>query len=151
MAGFRLFLVDDDDDDFLIIRQAFEELGQAYELTHVRDGKQLLDRLRSLSADGKTLPDLILMDINMPKLNGLETLAAIRSDKTYVKLPVFMYSTSVNADDRQKCMQLGASAFFTKAYSYKKLLSFASEIDAFLKNNDRQVSVMFGKKNSTKT
>ncbi len=132
MAGFRLLLADDDEDDFFIIRQAFEELGRPYTLQHVRDGKELLDYLSTNVEGGRQIPDLIILDINMPRVNGFQALEMIRKSETYAEVPVFIYSTSVTSEDKQKCMMLGANAFFTKAYTYKKVLAFAADIDSFL-------------------
>lgn len=132
MAGFRLLLADDDEDDFFIMRQAFEELGRPYELQHVRNGKELLDYLSVSSGSGARIPDLILLDINMPLVNGFQALEIIRSTDTYAQVPVFIYSTSVDSGEKEKCMTLGANAFFTKAYTYKKVLAFVADIDLFL-------------------
>jgi CheY-like chemotaxis protein len=127
MAGFRLLLADDDEDDFFIISQAFEEFGRPYELQYVRNGKELLDRLNVIQ-----VPDLIVLDINMPLVNGYEALEQIRSTSAYASVPVFVYSTSEDNGEKHKCMMLGANAFFTKAYTYKKVQSFVTDIDLFL-------------------
>lgn len=132
MTSFRLLLADDDEDDFFIISQAFEELGRPYDLQHVRDGKELLDYLSATSEAGRQIPDLILLDINMPLVNGFQALEMIRNTSAYAQVPVFIYSTSVDTEEIQKCMRLGANAFFTKAYTYKKVLAFVADIDLFL-------------------
>jgi len=132
MAGFRLLLADDDEDDFFIIRQAFEELGRPYDLQHVRDGKELLDYLSANSGAGRQIPDLILLDINMPLINGFQALEIIRKTEAYAQVPVFIYTTSIDHEEKRRCMELGANAFFTKAYTYKKVLAFVADIDLFL-------------------
>lgn len=133
MAGFRLLLADDDEDDFIIISQAFEELGRPYDLHHVRNGKELLDYLYTIPGSGTQVPDLILLDINMPLINGFQALEKIRDPGgACAQVPVFIYSTSMDSEEKQKCMMLGANAFFTKAYTYKKVLSFVTDIDQFL-------------------
>ncbi len=130
MVGFRLVMADDDDDDFFIIRQAFEELGLLYDLKHVRNGKELMDYL---SGPGLQMPDLVLLDINMPLVNGFQALEMMRNTTACAQVPVFIYSTSVDSEDKQRCIGLGANAFFTKAYTYKKVLAFVADIDLFLK------------------
>lgn len=132
MPCFKLLLADDDEDDFFIIRQAFEEFGRPYDLVHIKDGKQLLEHLSVISKSGQQLPDLVLLDVNMPEMDGVQALEHIRSDVSYSGMPVFMYSTSASDDERQTCIRLGANGFFTKAYSYRKILAFVSDIDAYL-------------------
>jgi CheY-like chemotaxis protein len=132
MAGFRLLLADDDEDDFFIISQALEELERSYSLEYVRNGKELLDRLHLQEKSGQPAPDLILLDINMPLVNGFEALEQIRNTGAYAQMPIVMYSTSSSGEERDRCMMLGANAFFTKAYSFKKVQSFVTDIDQYL-------------------
>lgn len=132
MSGFRLLLADDDEDDFFIIRQAYEELGQPYDLHYVKNGKELMDYLSANAEAGRQIPDLIILDINMPLVNGFQALEMIRNKSAYAQVPVFIYSTSVDDAEKQKCMRLGANAFFTKAYTYKKVLAFVADINSYL-------------------
>ncbi len=87
----RILLAEDDEDDFLLFRDALSDFEQPLHLTWVKDGEELMRTLREKAIAG---PDMIFLDINMPRKNGFECLAEIRKDKYLGHLPVIIFSTS---------------------------------------------------------
>ena len=126
-AGFMLpttptvWVVDDDEDDRLFIQSAFEDTEKPVTVLTLNDGDQLLPML----ADCEELPRLILLDINMGRQNGFETLAQLRNATTFAHLPVVMMTTSSSQSDCQRSLALGANQFLTKPTTYKQLVSLA--------------------------
>jgi CheY-like chemotaxis protein len=96
MKKFRIIVADDDQDDFNTIREAFQAVSRNYELEYLWNGKLLLDQLNLTAKEQQDLPHLILLDINMPKMDGIEALGKIKADPALCKIPVLMYSTSKN-------------------------------------------------------
>ncbi|RYC69499.1 MULTISPECIES: response regulator [Spirosoma] len=105
-----VFIVDDDEDDLFIIQQVFSQYSPECQLKPLTSGMALLDAL----AEAPALPNLILLDLNMPQMSGLETLAHLRQHKTYATIPVVVLTTSDHARDKQQAAQLKASGFITK-------------------------------------
>lgn len=114
-----VWVVDDDEDDRLFISSAFEDTERPISVITLTDGDQLLPRLASCVQ----LPQLILLDINMSRQNGFDTLAQLRNTPTFAHLPVVIFSTSSDTVDRQRSMALGANQFMTKPTNYKQLVS----------------------------
>ncbi|AUD01164.1 response regulator [Spirosoma pollinicola] len=114
-----VWVVDDDEDDRLFISSAFEDTPQPISVLTLADGDQLLPKL----AVCKRLPQLILLDINMSRQNGFDTLAQLRNTPTFAHLPVVMLSTSSDTLDRQRSLALGANQFMTKPNSYTQLVT----------------------------
>ncbi|MVM35622.1 response regulator [Spirosoma sp. HMF4905] len=112
-----VWIVDDDEDDQLFIRSAFQEESPSIQVLCLRDGEELL----SILAKCAELPLLILLDINMPRKDGFETLQELRSVATYAQLPVVMLTTSSEPEDIQRCISLGANHFLTKPLTYEQL------------------------------
>jgi chemotaxis family two-component system response regulator Rcp1 len=97
---FRILVIDDDRPGAEMFRQMMKKLHGRYELQFVWDGVDALDFLRRKGIyQDALLPHLILLDINMPRLGGLETLSAIKSDPELAMIPVIMLSTSSSPDD----------------------------------------------------
>ncbi|MBN8822243.1 MULTISPECIES: response regulator [unclassified Spirosoma] len=119
-----VWVVDDDEDDRLFIRSAFEDLKTPVSVLMLTDGDQVLPRLTV--AD--TIPQLILLDINMTRQNGFETLTQLRSTPTYAELPVVMLTTSSDKSDRQRSMDLGANQCLTKPASYNELVTMVTSL-----------------------
>ena len=126
--SFHIIIADDDDDDQFIIKDAIKELcsGQI-SVTSVYDGMQLLDCLnkKGLFNEYQGNPDLIILDINMPLMNGLETLEKIKSISSFRSIPVIMLSTLRTIERVDKCVSLGALNFYTKPNNisdYKNIL-----------------------------
>ena len=119
-----VWLVDDDEDDQLFIRSAFRDGHPAIDVLILGDGTELLPTL----AQCQTLPRLILLDINMPRQNGFETLTELRRVADYADLPVVMLTTSSAETDRQRSFASGATHFLTKPLTYSQLRRLAQEL-----------------------
>lgn len=110
---FQVLLVEDDPADAGLVKAALAA-GRFYcAVDHARDGSQAMDRLEQAARLG-TLPDLVLLDINMPRMNGHEVLAAIRANPAFGTLPVVMLTTSDVDRDVQAAYRAGAAGFVTK-------------------------------------
>lgn len=117
-----VWVVDDDEDDQLLIRSAFNKAS--INVLTLNDGDELLPKL----TQSEVLPRLILLDINMTRQNGFETLKELRSLPDFADLPVVMMTTSSDAIDRNRCLALGADAFLTKPYDYDQLASLTEQL-----------------------
>lgn len=119
-----VWFVDDDEDDRLFIRSAFEESSPSVSVLTLNNGEQLLAELSSTT--GK--PQLILLDLNMPGLNGFDTLSQVRAEPAYEHVPIVLLTTSTSEKDRERGLALGASDFITKPSGYLQLASLAQTL-----------------------
>ena len=106
----RVYLIDDDPDHVLLIGRAIREVGPATEVRTRQDGEEALAELRALD----TLPDLILLDINMGGLDGFEVLTAVKGDARLKAIPVVMLTSSALPADVARAYELGASGYISK-------------------------------------
>lgn len=106
----KILLVEDNETDIWLFQAAFQALGSHHELEVVRDGERGMVRLR----EGRP-PDVILLDINMPKLDGFEVLSAIRQHPRLRLIPVIMLSSSRDQRDVRRAHELGANSYLCKA------------------------------------
>lgn len=115
-APFRILLVEDDAADAELVRRALRAGGRAYEVGHVRDGAEALDYLtrRGDRFRDAPQPDLVLLDLNMPRVDGRETLRRIRAAPELHGLPVVVLTTSEVERDIDDCRRLGADSYVTK-------------------------------------
>lgn len=108
MASRYIIFADDDADDLELITSFFKQYNQNITVLEFKDGKEVLKFLNDFALNASA-PLLIVLDINMPRLNGKETLMAIRKHPKFQFTPVVIYSTSTNDVDEQFCRKLGAS------------------------------------------
>lgn len=108
MKSRYVIFADDDADDLELITGFFKQYNRNINVLEFKDGSEVLKFLDDFASSTST-PLLIVLDINMPRLNGKETLAAIRKHHRYQYIPVVIYTTSTNAKDEEYCRQLGAS------------------------------------------
>ncbi|SFR67219.1 two-component system, unclassified family, response regulator [Marinobacter daqiaonensis] len=139
----RIFIADDDADDRLLIRDAFLEHGKSLELSFFATGDELLHGLQS-ARTRRALPDMILLDLNMPGKNGREVLSELKGAGGYRRVPVIMLTTSRNEEDIGACYDLGACSYIVKPGSYEALL----EVTRSLINYWTQTSVLPGQMTS---
>ncbi len=127
-----VLMVDDDPDDRLIAEEAFAEVGLKAQLFFLSDGEQLLDYLnrRGKYADPATSPspNLVLLDINMPRLSGMEVLAKLKSDPATRAIPVAMLTNSGESRTVKACYELGASSYIRKPLQFQDLVHSLSNI-----------------------
>lgn len=121
-----LLMADDDPDDRLMAREALEESRLVNELDFVEDGVELLAYLKRIGdyehLAGKSLPGLILLDLNMPKMSGLEALQHIKADPDLRMIPVVVLTTSKAEADIYRSYELGVNSFITKPVSFEGLV-----------------------------
>jgi CheY-like chemotaxis protein len=121
-----LLLVEDDDDDYLLIREALRDSLISNDLVRVSDGEELLAYLRRPEAKGgrgsDVDPALILMDLNMPKMDGRTALKQIKSDPALCHIPVIVLTTSKQEEDVFRSYQTGVNAFMQKPGSFNDLV-----------------------------
>lgn len=120
----QILLVEDNEDDVEITRRAFKKARVANELHIVRDGQEALDFLfheGEYGADTPT-PDLILLDLNLPKVNGMEVLEKMKAADHLSNIPVIMLTVSDRAEDVNKSYQLGSNTFIQKPVEFEKFI-----------------------------
>jgi CheY-like chemotaxis protein len=115
----KILFVDDDPDDLFLIREILQNLNVPFEIHEAYNGKQALSFLENAKASDQ-LPCLIVMDINMPVMNGKETLAAIKNEDEYKHIPVVIFSTSKSELDRMFFEKYNVE-MMTKPPGYQKL------------------------------
>jgi CheY-like chemotaxis protein len=129
-----ILLVDDDPDDQLLVREALAEVSVPIDLRVVGDGMEMLDYLRRQGKFIKTpapRPDLILLDLNMPRMSGHEALAEIKQDPRYRSIPVVVLTTSSQEDDVDRTYELGANSFITKPSTFPGLVEVMNALDRY--------------------
>ena len=127
-----ILLVEDDPGDELITREAFADNKIKNTLHVARDGQEGLDFLyrRGIHADAPT-PDLILLDLNLPKYDGRQLLEAIKSDADLCHIPIVVLTTSSAEEDILRSYKLHANAYVTKPVDLEQFLSAVRQIDDF--------------------
>ena len=123
---FTLLIANDDEDTRFLLEEALREVRLAIRSEFVENGEQVLDYLyrRGQYVDSSNWhqPDLILLDLNMPRLDGRETLTSIRSDPNLQQIPVVILTTSHRRGDILLCYRLGANSFISKPVTFEGLL-----------------------------
>jgi CheY-like chemotaxis protein len=127
-----VLLVEDDPGDVLITREAFEENKVRNQLSVVNDGVNALRYLhREDEYADAPRPDLILLDLNLPRMDGHEVLARIKSDPDLQRIPVVVLTTSDAEEDVLRSYDLHANAYVTKPVDFGRFLSVIRQIDDF--------------------
>lgn len=127
-----LLVADDDADDRLLIEEALIESDVERPLSFVEDGVELLDFLLRKGAHATApRPALILLDLNMPRMDGREALREIRRHPQLRTIPVVILSTSSAEEDIVRCYELGANAFVCKPTRFDDLVELMGRLEAF--------------------
>jgi len=124
MQPITVLIIDDDEDDRFFMERALKTDSPATQLYLAPDGQQALNLLDS----AQLLPDVVILDLNMPGLNGFEVLERLKQSAQHRHIPVMILTTSNSSDDQERCRQLGATEFITKPTTYDGLSDVARRI-----------------------
>jgi CheY-like chemotaxis protein len=128
----EVLLVEDDEGDVLMTREALEEGKVRTHLTVVGDGVEAMDYLRRAGRYAEALrPDIVLLDLNLPKRNGRQVLADIKADPDLRRIPVVVLTTSEAEDDVLGSYDLHANAYVTKPVDFDRFVEVIRQIDEF--------------------
>ena len=123
-----VLLVEDDPGDVVLIEEAFEHNKVRNTLKIVGDGVEAMEFLR---APGSSRPDLVLLDLNLPRMDGREVLAEIKSDPALRSIPVVVLTTSKAEEDILRSYDLHANAYVTKPVDFNRFIEVVRQIDEF--------------------
>jgi len=122
----HVLIADDDPDDRLMTSEALRQSLTPSEISFVEDGEELLDYLHrrgKYDSNQAPCPDLILLDLNMPKKSGIEALKEIKTDMNLKHIPIVVLTTSKGEEDIYRTYDLGVNSFVTKPVSYSSLVN----------------------------
>lgn len=125
-----ILLIEDDELDVISVKRTLSKLELEYELFVSYNGKEAIDFLNSKTDDD--LPEVILLDLNMPRMNGVEFLHHIRGYERFKDLKVFVMTTSNETSDREKTQELGISGYIIKPMSYTGNIKNSDSMEAFV-------------------
>jgi CheY-like chemotaxis protein len=135
MQPVPIVLAEDDEDDQLIVRRAFEKARFRSPLHIVDNGQELMRYLRGEAEYSNRkdypLPGLILLDLNMPVMNGEDALAEIKADRNLQHIPVVILTTTDDQTGVNRCYELGASTFITKPVTFSGFLDVVSKLQLY--------------------
>lgn len=130
---YNLLLADDDDDDCIFFKEALDELSLSVVLATVHDGVELMGYLEA-AADN--LPDILFLDLNMPRKNGYECLTEIKDIESLKQLPVIIFSTSLDSKNVDLLYDMGATYYIRKPGDFSKLKKVISDALAKASENN---------------
>jgi CheY-like chemotaxis protein len=128
----EVLLVEDDEGDVLMTREALAEGKVINRLNVVNDGVEAVEYLRRDGAyEGATRPDLILLDLNLPKKDGRQVLEEVKNDESLRRIPVIVLTTSAADEDILRSYDLHANAYVTKPVDFDRFVDVIRQIDDF--------------------
>jgi two-component system, chemotaxis family, response regulator Rcp1 len=126
-----ILLVEDNRADIRLIQEALKATGSDYQITVARDGMEAMTYLHSLGQTASLAPDLILLDLNLPKKDGREVLAEIKADPDLMYIPVIVLTTSRNEEDICNSYDLHVNCYISKSRNLNELFKIVRGIEEF--------------------
>lgn len=127
----EILLVEDNPGDVRLIQEAFSKACTDVELHIATDGVEAIEELSRRRNGSDSLPNLVLLDLDLPRMHGIEVLDAVRSDPVLSHLPLLILTSSTESEDVVRCYTKSANAFLTKPDSPDDLVSLANAVKSF--------------------
>jgi CheY-like chemotaxis protein len=131
-----ILLIEDDQLDVISVERSLNKIDQNYELFTAYNG---IEALEILKENRDNLPDIILLDLNMPKMNGIEFLKIIKADERYKNIDVFIMTTSGEEADRRTAEELGISGYLIKPLNFTNNSKRTDSLDGFFQFHLRKI------------
>ncbi len=130
-----IILAEDDEGHASLVRRNLERAGVQNGILHMKDGQELLDYLHGQGEhEGRVVSDdfIVLLDINMPRIDGIEALRQIKADSTTRAIPVIMLTTTDDPREIDRCYELGCNVYITKPVDYENFVEAITRLGLFL-------------------
>jgi CheY-like chemotaxis protein len=137
MKKHTILLIEDDELDVISVERSLKKIESEYELYTAYNGIEAFKMLKDNNL--ALLPDVILLDLNMPKMNGIEFLSMLRADETLKNIKVFIMTTSSEGTDRKMAEKLGISGYVIKPLNYTDNTKRTDAMDAFVQFHLRKI------------
>lgn len=131
LRALDILLAEDNPDHAELMLETLGDFNPKNRITHKLNGEEILRHLDSTLERHQPLPDLILMDIKMPRMSGIETLTAIKQNDSLKHIPVVMVTTSSNEQEVSLCYRCGASSYVTKPLSYNEFVEKVASLNGY--------------------
>lgn len=131
----KIILAEDDEGHASLIKRNLKRAGLMNEIIHLKDGQETLDFLFQAKEDkenANNVASLLLLDIKMPRVDGIEVLRKVKQDDFLKKMPVIMITTTDDPREINKCHELGCSNYITKPINYEKFVAAIRQLGLFL-------------------
>ncbi|MFZ4057129.1 MAG: response regulator [Ferruginibacter sp.] len=141
MKNFSILLVEDNEADVFLTTQLLSDVGINKSLHVVRDGADAIDYIfKSNNFQSASTPDLIILDINLPKVNGKDILTKVRAESTFKEIPIVMYSSSDSPEEIKTCYERAANLYLVKSFTSEEYEYNVNELKAFVQCNLQNAS-----------
>jgi chemotaxis family two-component system response regulator Rcp1 len=130
----RILLAEDNDGDVFLVRRALEKRGLPHELVVSHNGEEALTWLDGHAENTDWAPDLILLDLNLPRIDGAQLLSHIRKSDSFSDTPVIVLTSSDSPKDRQMALELGANLYFRKPTDLASFMDLGRIVEETLKS-----------------
>lgn len=120
----KILLIEDDTIEVMKFIKVLETLGEKHQIIESKNGEEALEIL----TNNKPLPDIIVLDLNMPKVNGVEFLATLKSDITLKHIPAIVLTTSNNPKDIMECYKIGIAGYILKPLKYEDYVTRINKV-----------------------
>jgi len=127
-----IIIAEDNEGHVLLVKKNLRRAGIKNEILHFSNGQDLLDFLFQQGENQNGKQYLLLLDIRMPKVDGIEVLRQIKQDKRFQKMPVIMLTTTDNPQEIDKCYELGCNVYITKPVDYEKFMEAINRLGLFI-------------------
>lgn len=127
----RILIIEDNPGDVRLTIETFKEQGERFEITVRHDGDEALRFLKANAANKAGRPDLILLDLNLPRIDGREVLKAVKNDKTLQMIPVLVLTTSEAKQDVRNAYALQANSYICKPVDLERFAAIIKSIEEF--------------------